>query len=114
MKIQAIQCKSCFDIIFSCSRHDFRTCSCGKTSIDGGFDYVKVCFDDKVGFDKLSIKVDATKKELYDDWNLQSKFKVRKFGLIKTCLICRKSLDGKLKLSKFNNNIHAKCQPVPA
>jgi hypothetical protein len=32
----AIYCKLCKDTIRSRFRHDFKTCSCGKTFIDGG------------------------------------------------------------------------------
>ena len=37
----AIQCKKCGDIIESASVHDFKTCSCGACSVDGGYDYLK-------------------------------------------------------------------------
>lgn len=45
MKIikNAIQCKKCGDIIESVSEHDFKTCSCGACSIDGGKYYLKRC-----------------------------------------------------------------------
>ena len=36
------QCTLCGDIIESKYRHDWVTCKCGKLSIDGGYDYVKV------------------------------------------------------------------------
>lgn len=37
----AIQCKKCGDIIESASVHDFKTCSCGACSVDGGHYYLK-------------------------------------------------------------------------
>ena len=36
-----IKCKFCGDILESNSRHDFKFCSCGKVSIDGGQFYLK-------------------------------------------------------------------------
>lgn len=35
-------CPSCGDVLISTHVHDFRTCSCGKSSIDGGTDYIRV------------------------------------------------------------------------
>lgn len=39
----AIQCKKCGDIIESVSVHDFKTCSCGACSVDGGHNYLRRC-----------------------------------------------------------------------
>jgi len=36
-----IRCKKCDDIIESKYRHDFKSCKCGKISIDGGSSYLK-------------------------------------------------------------------------
>ena len=41
IRVNAMQCLHCGDIIYSCATHDFRYCSCGKCYIDGGFDYVR-------------------------------------------------------------------------
>lgn len=38
-----IECLECHDKPHSLSRHDFVDCKCGKVSVDGGFDYMKVC-----------------------------------------------------------------------
>jgi len=70
MKVDAIQCPKCKDIIYSRARHDMHCCSCNGIFVDGGFDYLR-----RGGrlFKKIKdvvIEVDATKKELYDDWNL--------------------------------------------
>ena len=32
----AVRCNCCGDIIESTHRHDFKTCSCGRVSVDGG------------------------------------------------------------------------------
>lgn len=39
----AIRCKKCGDIIESVSVHDFKTCSCGACSVDGGHEYLRRC-----------------------------------------------------------------------
>ena len=39
--LNAAMCNLCGDIIRSKNRHDFRTCHCGGTSVDGGSHYVK-------------------------------------------------------------------------
>ena len=36
------QCPKCGELIASIHRHDFQTCSCGETSIDGGLDYLRL------------------------------------------------------------------------
>ena len=79
MKVQAIKCSKCKDIIFSRTRHDCRGCTCGEVYIDGGFDYKRVGFKGEKSPENVLINVKATQKELYDDWNN----KVDKYGLIK-------------------------------
>lgn len=34
-------CPKCEEVLYSIHRHDYRECSCGKCSIDGGKDYVR-------------------------------------------------------------------------
>lgn len=41
-----IECGECGELIASIHRHDFRTCGCGATSIDGGRDYLRVLAKD--------------------------------------------------------------------
>ena len=42
MKINAIYCDNCKEIIYSRSNaHDYRKCSCGNIAVDGGFEYFK-------------------------------------------------------------------------
>jgi len=71
MKVNAIICSKCDTIIYSRAIHDFRTCKCESISIDGGFDYIRVLWDDKkVSIPKqIQLDVLATKEELYNDWN---------------------------------------------
>ena len=35
------QCLFCNDIIESTWVHDFKSCTCGKTSVDGGLEYTR-------------------------------------------------------------------------
>lgn len=78
MKILARKCPTCNDIVYSRARHDMRGCSCGDIAVDGGFDYYKVSW--KTAFpSNIEIEVDATRQELFDDWNNN----VDKYGLIK-------------------------------
>lgn len=66
--VYAIICPYCHDTIYSRTRHDMRFCSCEQTSIDGGFDYMKI---GSVGIMPASILLcrNVTRRELYADWN---------------------------------------------
>lgn len=75
--VTAIRCNECGDTIFSRARHDWRTCSCGCTWIDGGFEYVR--FGGKPSCEPYKLDVYVLKKELYDDWNRGTD----RYGLIK-------------------------------
>lgn len=46
VKRNAIKCNHCGDVIESTHRHDFKTCSCGRVSVDGGKSYCRRCFTD--------------------------------------------------------------------
>lgn len=81
MKVAALQCPACHDIIYSRARHDMRRCSCGKIAIDGGRSYCKVSFHPSVNgkFKHLTLDLDIDDETLYDDWN----YSLDKYGLIK-------------------------------
>ena len=80
MKINALKCKKCSDTIFSRAQHDFHYCSCGATFVDGGFEYIRYGWEPDVGRpEEVEIEVEATKAELYQDWNKRTD----KFGIIK-------------------------------
>lgn len=81
MKVYAMQCQDCGDIIYSRAGHDFRNCTCGKIFVDGGFDYCRRGFTDKPPI-PVEKKIKATKQQMYDDWNN----KIDKYGLIRTKL----------------------------
>lgn len=40
IKINKAECRLCGDVIESTHRHDFKTCSCGEISVDGGTSYI--------------------------------------------------------------------------
>jgi hypothetical protein len=42
IKTNKIQCNFCKDIIESVHRHDFKSCFCGRVSVDGGKDYTEL------------------------------------------------------------------------
>ena len=50
----AIQCKKCGDIIESASVHDFKICSFGACSVDGGNRYLRRCAMSMNDFIELS------------------------------------------------------------
>ena len=49
MKINYIECKECSDVLFSFNRHDYKQCTCGKSFIDGGWDYTRYSGELKSG-----------------------------------------------------------------
>ena len=52
----AIRCKHCGDEIESTHIHDFKTCSCGRCSVDGGHSYLKRSFKESSNdFEEISI-----------------------------------------------------------
>jgi len=69
MIVYAIRCNKCHDIIYSRAVHDFHYCSCETVAIDGGFDYTRVLGNQSDYTDIPILKIKATKKQLYNDWN---------------------------------------------
>ena len=52
------KCLSCGDIIVSYNRHDYKSCSCGKLSVDGGQDYLRRAYNEPLLVEEMSIYVD--------------------------------------------------------
>lgn len=50
-----IKCNNCNDIIESTYTHDFKTCKCGRVSVDGGLDYLKRCCKNEEDYTELSV-----------------------------------------------------------
>ena len=69
VRVQAITCNYCGDTIYSRSVHDNRYCTCGKVSIDGGFDYTKVSAPDprKIKEHKITL-YNVDKVDLFCDY----------------------------------------------
>ena len=61
--VDGVQCPFCKEAIWSRYRHDFRFCSCKKTFVDGGRDYLRA------GGDILpdAVKIDTTTNEIVED-----------------------------------------------
>ena len=76
-RVCALQCLKCRDIIFSRANYDYRTCTCGATSVDGGIGPILNVTGLK--YKTLCKYISASKLDLYNDWN----HRIDKFGLIK-------------------------------
>jgi len=48
------KCLICGEILESKHRYDFKTCSCGNLSVDGGKDYIRRCVKNIDKFEELS------------------------------------------------------------
>ena len=48
------RCLVCGEMVESRHRHDFKTCSCGNLSVDGGKDYIRRCVKNIDKFEELS------------------------------------------------------------
>jgi len=80
IKVSAIKCPSCLDTIYSRARHDMRWCTCQKTAIDGGQnDYIKISSNEPAAIEFITLELDTTLAELYEDWN----HNINKYGLVK-------------------------------
>lgn len=73
MKVTAVTCSHCGNTIYSRAIHDFRTCTCGETFIDGGPEYVRTNASETE-----TVRVNCTKENLYKDYNLG----INKYGII--------------------------------
>jgi hypothetical protein len=69
MKLKAVHCLSCDDVVYSRAQHDFRRCSCGCVFVDGGFSYFKYGALPDMEFKVLEVEVNTPRDALYDDWN---------------------------------------------
>lgn len=67
--VSALTCPKCNWTIFSRAHHDMHWCNCGEVAVDGGLEYLRVNYK-TVAPKVIRLIVNATKRELYDDWNL--------------------------------------------
>jgi hypothetical protein len=82
IEVQGLWCPRCHDVIYSRARHDFHSCSCGGVSVDGGFEYMRglQSIDLPGPVESVKLLVQATKDELYDDWNRR----INEYGIIRS------------------------------
>ena len=81
--MNGIFCPDCEQFIFSRFRHDFTSCKCGNTSVDGGLDYLRVGYSGKGNInDVKSVEINSkslasltkmTETELELIWNVVKK-----------------------------------------
>lgn len=91
MIVSGLRCGGCKDVIYSCARHDFRTCTCKGWFVDGGFDYIRVggLKNPTPPMVDVKVEVDALPIELMVDYNSEGfayrhgKTYRRKFGLLR-------------------------------
>jgi hypothetical protein len=80
MKLIAIQCDNCKDIVFSRARHDMQFCSCKRVAIDGGPHRANYAIDKLKGvgsyikitgekYRKITIDVNLEMQDLIEDYN---------------------------------------------
>lgn len=58
----AAKCLECGDYIRSNNRHDFKSCSCGNVTVDGGSWYAKRLFKSK-NYDDIIVMYDDVKEQ---------------------------------------------------
>jgi len=62
----AAKCLQCGDVVESTHVRDFKTCSCGSLSVDGGLEYTRRLFITRNSYDELSMYTQRSKRELDD------------------------------------------------
>ena len=72
MKLKAVHCLGCNDIIYSRAPNDFRNCSCGQIFVDGGRSYFKYGAAPDAEYKITEVKVNIPLSKLYEDWNQMS------------------------------------------
>jgi hypothetical protein len=79
MKIGAIKCRKCGDIIWSRAAHDFHWCTCESVAIDGGINPHKFVGNAE-DYEQMELNLNITADEAYDDWN----YSTNKLGTLHT------------------------------
>jgi len=80
MKLNAIRCPRCKEIIYSRTVHDYHSCHCGAVTIDGGLEYCHCGWIESVPMPKvITIDIKTNPTTLYQDWN----YMTNKLGWIK-------------------------------
>lgn len=79
MRIKAIKCNTCNNIVYSRAEGDYRECPCGGVGAFGGQAYAKYNAPAASPHEKIIISLDIRSDDLYNDW----KEMVDCYGLIK-------------------------------
>lgn len=119
MIIYGVICPICKDFIYSRAQHDFRRCTCGQVSIDGGHKVLESFMFERTGFNndaeelgiqKAYIDLNVSTKELYDDYN--NFLKLSEYGkisidniLYKNIIIEKYIIEKLTKLKKLRRKI---------
>ena len=69
MKLKAIHCRNCDEVVYSRAQHDFRECSCGYVHVDGGHHYFKYGTLPGAEFDVTEVEISVSLGDLYEDWD---------------------------------------------
>ena len=85
----ALYCRKCEDVIISRTRHDFNRCKCLDVAIDGGHEYMRVCYETDADYQVIDIDLPYTSEELYQDWNSR-RDKLDRFKLDKVKVVEKK------------------------
>lgn len=78
LKIYGVVCERCSTFVFSRAHYDFRRCPCAAIAADGGFDYLRICYNPGIPYRYKQIELDVNKQQLYADWN----YRHDQFGII--------------------------------
>jgi len=69
VKIKAVECQSCGDVIFSRTDEDFRECSCGSVNASGGQTHFKAESVPNAEHKVVEVNLNLSMEDLYDDWD---------------------------------------------
>ena len=68
MKVRAIHCHNCKDIVYSRAQEDYRECGCGLVNTWGGQTFTNFDAIPDAEYDILNLNIDATSDDMYVDW----------------------------------------------
>lgn len=78
LTVWALKCPTCLVTIYSRAHHDYHGCDCKNgdstgITIDGGFEYLRYGWGNDIKRpEAFELKLNVTRQELYDDWNLRT------------------------------------------
>ena len=69
VKIKAVKCQNCEDVVFSRTDEDFRECSCGSVNASGGQTHFKAESVPNAKHKVVEVNLNLSMEDLYDDWD---------------------------------------------